>query len=94
MMIPESGRNFTLTWIVERRGMRLQTHCRNIAKLDRRLIEAASEFKQEVTSKKEEERAGLVRHSIQTRSFPNSLVATHCDVSQRTQWRLTTEGRT
>jgi hypothetical protein len=34
MMIPEFGRNFTLTWIVERRGMRSQTNCRNIAKVE------------------------------------------------------------
>jgi len=34
MMIPESGRNSTLTWIVEPRGMRSQTTCRNIAKVE------------------------------------------------------------
>ena len=33
MMIPEFGRNFTLTWIVELRGMRSQTNCRSTAKL-------------------------------------------------------------
>jgi hypothetical protein len=33
-MIPEFGRNFTLTWIVERRGMKSQMDCRNIAKVE------------------------------------------------------------
>jgi hypothetical protein len=34
MMIPEFGRNFTLTWIVELRGMRSQTDRRNTAKVE------------------------------------------------------------
>ena len=34
MTIPESGHSFILTWIVERRGMRSQTDCRNIAKVE------------------------------------------------------------
>jgi hypothetical protein len=34
MMIPEFGRSFTLTWILELRGMRSQTNCRNTAKVE------------------------------------------------------------